>query len=376
MSAGVFVLKDEATLIAMRAAHFATEDDFQVLLAKFPELLVGDQIDNLAPRRFMLVSREQAIPDEAGGAGRWSLDHLFLDQDGIPTLVEVKRSSDTRLRREVVGQMLDYAAHAVVHWPVGKIRANFEARCSLDSVDPTSELQARLGVVEDPEVFWQWVEDNLRSARIRLLFVADEIPGELRRIVEFLNQQMRPAEVLAVELRQFQGEGLRTLVPVVFGQTQEALKTKGGSAKQTRVWDDAALLAAIEDRDGASARRNASAIIDWIKTKADRVRYNDNPRWGTIAPIFSRKGEELYPFTVGTRSDLIVCFEFLEGKPVFGDLVLRKALLERLAAIPGFDLSQDHLNRRPTIKLADLSEASVDAFLSTMDWFAATYRGA
>src|SRR4051794_12230288 len=42
-----------------------------------------------------------------GGSSRWSLDHLFVDQEGVPTLVEVKRSSDTRARREVVAQMLD-----------------------------------------------------------------------------------------------------------------------------------------------------------------------------------------------------------------------------------------------------------------------------
>jgi len=29
-------------------------------------------------------------------------NYLFVDQDGIPTLVEVRRQSDTRLRREVV----------------------------------------------------------------------------------------------------------------------------------------------------------------------------------------------------------------------------------------------------------------------------------
>src|SRR5262249_3604083 len=31
----------------------------------------------------------------------WSVDHLFLDQDAVRTLVEVKRGSDTRIRREV-----------------------------------------------------------------------------------------------------------------------------------------------------------------------------------------------------------------------------------------------------------------------------------
>jgi len=56
-----------------------------------------------------------SIPDREDGSGRWSLDHLFLDQDSIPTLVEVKRSSDTRIRREVVGQILDYAANALVY---------------------------------------------------------------------------------------------------------------------------------------------------------------------------------------------------------------------------------------------------------------------
>jgi len=28
--------------------------------------------------------------DQADGA-RWAIDHVFLDQDGIPTLVEIKR---------------------------------------------------------------------------------------------------------------------------------------------------------------------------------------------------------------------------------------------------------------------------------------------
>src|SRR6185312_796656 len=57
----------------------------------------------------------------------WSLDHLFLDEEGVPMLVEVKRSTDTRIRREVVGQMLDYAANALSYWNVAAIKARFEA---------------------------------------------------------------------------------------------------------------------------------------------------------------------------------------------------------------------------------------------------------
>jgi hypothetical protein len=85
----MFVLKDATTLVEMHPAHFASENDFQRLLADFPSLLAGDQIDAASPRRWVLVSREKTIPSEDGGNGRWSIDHLFLDQDGIPTLVEV-----------------------------------------------------------------------------------------------------------------------------------------------------------------------------------------------------------------------------------------------------------------------------------------------
>src|SRR5207244_2650223 len=117
MSGGVFLMQDSGILVEMREASYDSEALLQELLATYPSLLAGDQINAEAPRRWLLVTREMAVPGEQDGAGRWSLDHLFLDQDGIPTLVEVKRSTDTRLRREVVGQMLDYAANAVVYWP-------------------------------------------------------------------------------------------------------------------------------------------------------------------------------------------------------------------------------------------------------------------
>src|SRR4051812_11060643 len=140
MSGGVFVLKDATTLVEMKPATFVTEDDFQSLLADFPALLAGAQIDPLKPRKWLLVSREKSVPSEQDGSGRWAVDHLFLDQDGIPTLVEVKRQSDTRIRREYVGQMLDYAANGVVYWPVEEIRSHFEATSLAANKDPSALL--------------------------------------------------------------------------------------------------------------------------------------------------------------------------------------------------------------------------------------------
>ena len=47
------------------------------------------------------------------------------------------------------------------------------------------------------------MKTNLQVGKVRLIFLADRIPAELRRVVEFLNQQIDLAEVLAVEIKQY-----------------------------------------------------------------------------------------------------------------------------------------------------------------------------
>ena len=44
----------------------------------------------------------------------------------MPTFIEVKRASDTRARREVVAQMLDYAANGSMFWTAEQLRSLFE----------------------------------------------------------------------------------------------------------------------------------------------------------------------------------------------------------------------------------------------------------
>jgi hypothetical protein len=91
------------------------------------------------------------------------------------------------------------------------------AACAASGKSAAQALAEQLGADRDFDAFWGKVAANLVAGRIRMLFVADRIPPELRKVVEFLNVQMRPAEVLAIELRQYQGEGLRTLVPILLG---------------------------------------------------------------------------------------------------------------------------------------------------------------
>src|SRR5438477_5155334 len=94
MSGGIFLIQSGGELVEMKEQPYDTEDVLQQLLAKYPSLLAGDQFGGAAPRRWLLVAREMGVPGEQDGGDRWSLDHLFLDQDAVPTLIEVKRKRD------------------------------------------------------------------------------------------------------------------------------------------------------------------------------------------------------------------------------------------------------------------------------------------
>ena len=56
-------------------------------------------------RRWILVTREKGIAPSPGEAARWAVDHLIIDQDAVPTLAEVKRGSNPKIRRTIVEQL-------------------------------------------------------------------------------------------------------------------------------------------------------------------------------------------------------------------------------------------------------------------------------
>ena len=90
MADNIFLIQGEDQIVQMESQPYDSEALLQTLLAKFPDLLAGGQIDSASPRQWLLIKREMGIPAEEDAADRWSVDHLFIDQDAIPTLVEVK----------------------------------------------------------------------------------------------------------------------------------------------------------------------------------------------------------------------------------------------------------------------------------------------
>ncbi len=219
-SSGNLFLQGEGTLIALTEQPYDAETLLQGLLAEHPELLPGEDLNPTDPLRFLLVRREAPLEG-------FELDHLFVDQHAVPTLVETKRSSDTRGRREVVAQMLDYASLAAEVKAV-ELAAWLAQRCAAAGLDPDVQLVELDHGLDGSEEFWAQAEQNLRDGKIRLIFVSDEISPTLKRIVEWLNGQLSVAEVLAVEVRQYRSAGdQRLLQSTVVGATERSRNVKG-----------------------------------------------------------------------------------------------------------------------------------------------------
>jgi hypothetical protein len=370
MAGGMFVISEGGDLVSLTPTPFAKEVDFQRLIEAHPELLSGDLIEPGAPRRWILIRSEMSVPLEARTASGLSLDDLFIDQDGVPTLVEVKRASDSRLRREVVAQMLDYAANAVVYWPPGDLRSQFENRLEIEGKDPERELQERLGLSPDEiEGFWLNVATNLRSGRIRMLFVADEIPAELRRIVEFLNEQMSPAVVLALELRHFTGGNIKTLVPVVFGQTQRAVQEKKVSSARSKmgIGDLIQNLKALVSADTTQAM---DTLFDFASVKPLRLRSQGQSLFVGCKNNF---GQAIEPFAFCLDGKIWAQLDDTHMKPPFDDPQKRALLREKLSRIEGIELSNRPLF--PTTPLDQLTANSIDGLKQLLTWIKAEAQG-
>ncbi len=217
---GNLFLSDGSSLVALTEQPYDAEALLQGLIAEHPELIPGEDLNPTDPLRFLLVRREAPLEG-------FELDHLFVDQHAVPTLVETKRSSDTRGRREVVAQMLDYASLAA-SVKAEELAAWFEQRCSESGASPEEQLVDLDHGFDSAADLWAQAEENFREGKVRLIFVSDQISSTLRRIVEWLNGQLSVAEVLALEVRQYRSsENQQLLQSSLVGATERARVTKG-----------------------------------------------------------------------------------------------------------------------------------------------------
>ncbi|MBC2605627.1 hypothetical protein [Pelagicoccus albus] len=248
--------------------------ELQDILEKNLDLIPGDQINPEDPRRWICVKRELPIEDPTTGDNRWSCDFLLLDQSGIPTFVECKRFLDSRSRREVIGQMFDYAANGSGYFSRDLV-ADYLTSEALRRGTTLDGLLQTLGPDsgESLDDYLDLVENNIKQGQVRLVFFMEEARPELRSIVEFLNSQLERTEMLIVEAKQFQSANQRFVIPSLWGYTEEARTIKKkvtvtSRAGPRRRWTEEEFFEAL---NGNCAPQQ----VDWLRGFSDRLKASE-----------------------------------------------------------------------------------------------------
>lgn len=354
----IYTVDAQGELTAMRPSEPRNEDFMQALVARHPELISdGDG-------RLLLIRREQPIHDSADGGGRWSLDHLFVTRSGIPVLVELKRAVDTRLRREVVGQMLDYAANGTAYWQAGRIAESFVATMTEAGADADTELASFLDGSSEPDQFWQQVDANFAAGRIKMVFVADTIPSELARIVEFLNEQMQ-ADVRAVELTWFESDGgVTALTPRIIGETQRAQTTKASRSSLAPISREEWIAKHLEPF-GQDTVAAAYRFIDIVIAAGGHPEVSSAQ--GSIIAVFETPQGPLYPMALNfyAKGSVVLNLQYIAHRPAFASDEARQAVYDGLASIVG-PLSTQTLKGFPKFAATKLNDEGVSTSITRL----------
>jgi hypothetical protein len=265
--------------------------------------------------------------------------------------------------------MLDYAANGTEYWTMDRLRQSAAETATLKGFTLDEQIEALLDERDvDIEAYWEQVEQNLREGYIRLIFVADEIHRELRRLVEFLNSKMSDVEVLAVEIKQYLGQGQKAMVPRVIGMTEASRGTKPGGAK--RKWDEDSFFADLAARANKDEVEVARDILQWSRSKATYVWWGEGVHRGSFVPVLKYKETKNQLFAVWSSSSIEFYFQWYQSKKPFDAEAKRIELLNRLNEIPGIDLEEDVITRRPWIPLSVFVEPeNLRRLFEIFEWF-------
>jgi hypothetical protein len=368
----VWIQRAGGGLTPLEPITYAAETDFQELLAQHPEVLSATISSHGAG--WLLVKRELAIGFESDEERTiWSLDHLFIDDEGTPVLVEVKRSSDPRARREVVAQMLDYAASFRHSWTAESLRVQWASSPRPGAADSTVEMDRFLGTTafEDEDAFWSEVATRISANRLRLLFVADRLSPTLVRIIEYLNEQLATTEVLGVEVvphSDGQPGGLTAYVPFVRGQTSAVPRSKQPSTRRSRDEFDEILREYHGDESVRAVNQLTNAISESL---------GGFPSIGTDARsptlllnlVTSGTGRTFWPLGIKPRAGKVALqLRWLANHPAFEDEEVRDEFRARVADAVNTEV-EGRLDGFPGFPVTALvAPGAVDRLVEVLRW--------
>ncbi|WP_246806897.1 hypothetical protein [Ensifer sp. ENS04] len=177
------ILNGECTITLSQLSFTATqggvsEADIQELVHKHPGSLPVEEVDP-SFKSPVAICRELMTPAGA-------IDNLLVTPSGLPILVECKLWRNPESRREVVGQILDYAKE-LSRWTSSDLQREVSRRLGRPG-NAMLDLVRAVDPAVDEITFNDALSHNLRRGRFLLLIVGDGIREGVESIAEYLQR--------------------------------------------------------------------------------------------------------------------------------------------------------------------------------------------
>ena len=182
---------------------FPNEATLHTLVEEAPHLL-----PLAGTPRLIIVGREVLL-----GNGR--ADLIAIEPAGRIAIIEIKLARNEEARRAIITQVLAYAAHL---WNLDQTALEQNVlyqhlqRRGYKSLAHAVESNDQEGSF-DAEAFSSGVTESLKNGRFRLVFVLDEAPEELVRLVNYLETISSQLVIDLISLSAYTVNGSQILVP-------------------------------------------------------------------------------------------------------------------------------------------------------------------
>lgn len=338
---------------------FTEEGKLQDYLEKYPSLIPLGEIV-VGASDLLCIGREVS-------AGPGTIDLLFIDKDGLLTVVETKLAKNPEARRTVVGQIIEYASY-VSQWPADDIERIANDYFKSDKVpegykDKTLyDAIRQLGMEElSDEEIRASIENNLRNGKVRLVIAVDELVEPLRATVTFLNENSK-FDILLLQVSNFEeSKSRKVLIPSLFGYAPKQETTRGRPPKI----NEEIFLAHCR---GSEHKKAEELYFKATELKDRRKDNGDFINWG-VSGYSYRMPWKGYPagetIFVGYENGSLSLWLYIVEKS--GETGQR--YLEKLSNIADFSSKVDDYkkHKEPSFSTDKMTAADIDAFISVVE---------
>lgn len=207
------------------------EDWLQQLIQNNSSLL---PIEEIEPSFSELFAIGREIKTNVG-----FIDNLLINEDGYITIIETKLWRNLQARREVVGQIIDYAKE-LTKWTFDDLN-NAVIQVSNKSIIEIAKLNADANEI-DEKYFIDAVSKNLKRGRFLLLIVGDGIHESVEEMADYLQQFAQINFTLAlIELQVYRNtiDDSTIILPQIITRTKEItraiIKIENNSSNEINV---------------------------------------------------------------------------------------------------------------------------------------------